>query len=119
MYGLIKTHKVANPARVFTSGCSTAMGKLSIFAKTVLFDLANYLPSCIRDTGHVLNTVDELNRSNLLSQSILVGFDIVNIFSSTDNNFGMKMVFEILKSRFNKFPPTVCNWSSWAVFNVQ
>ena len=25
MYGLIKTHKVGNPARLITSGCSTAM----------------------------------------------------------------------------------------------
>ena len=40
------------------------MEKLSIFVETVLFDLANDLPSRIRDTGYMLNIVDELNRSN-------------------------------------------------------
>ena len=82
------------------------MKKLSIFVETVLFDLANELPSRITDTGHILNIVDEINRSNLPPESILVGFDIVNMFPSIDNDFGLKMVFEILKSRVNKCPPT-------------
>ena len=56
------------------------MEKLSIFVKTVLFDLPNDLPSRIRDTGHILNIVDELNRSNLPSEFMLVGFDTVNMF---------------------------------------
>ena len=106
MYGLIKTHKAGNPAWMISSGCSTAMEKLSIFVETVLFDLANELPSRIRDTGHMLNIVDKLNRSNLPSGSILVGFDIVNIIPSIDNDFGLKTVFKILESRVNKFPPT-------------
>ena len=82
MHGLIKTHEVDNTARVITSGCSTATEKLSIFVETVLFDLANDLPSRIRDTRHMLNIVDELNRLNLACESILVGFDIVNMFPS-------------------------------------
>ena len=106
IYGLIKTHKVDNPASVMTSRCSTAMEKLSIFVETVLFDLANDLPSRIRDTKHMLNIVDELNISNLPSESILVGFDIFNMFPSIDNNFGLKTVFENYESRVNKFPPT-------------
>ena len=69
MYGLIKTHKVGNPARMITSGCSTAMEKLSILVETVLFDLANDSPSRIRDTGHMHNIVDELNRLNLPRES--------------------------------------------------
>ena len=69
MYGLIKTHKVGNPARMITSGCSTAMEKLSIFVETVLFDLANDSPPRIRDTGHMHNIVDELNRLNLPRES--------------------------------------------------
>ena len=36
MYGLIKTHKVNNPARVITSGCGTAIEFLSIFVKKYL-----------------------------------------------------------------------------------
>ena len=51
MYGLIKTYKVGNPARVITTGCSTAM-------ETVLFDLGNDLLSHLRDTTHMPNIVD-------------------------------------------------------------
>ena len=80
--------------------------KLSIFVETVSFDLANDLPSRIRDTGHTLNIVDELNRSNLPCESTLVGFDIVNMFPSVYNDVGLKTVFKILDSRVNKFPPT-------------
>ena len=82
------------------------MEKLSKFVETVLFDLANDLPSRRRDTGHMLNIVDELNRSNLPSESVLAGTDILNMFPSIDNNFGLKTVFEILESRVYKFPPT-------------
>ena len=80
--------------------------KLSIFVETVSFDLANDLPSRIRDTGHTLNIVDELNRSNLPCESTLVGFDIVNMLPSIYNDVGLKTVFKILDSRVNKFPPT-------------
>ena len=55
---------------------------------------------------NVLNFVDELDRSNLPSESIVVGFDIANIFPSINNNFEMKVVFEILESRVNTFALT-------------
>ena len=80
---------------MITSGSRTAMEKLSIFVETVFFYLANDLPSRIRDMGHMLNIIDELNRLNLPSESRLIGYDIVNMFPSTDNDFGWK--------RFSKF----------------
>ena len=60
MYSLIKTHESGNLARVITNGCSTAIEKLSIFIETILFDLANDLPSRIRDTEHMLNKLMNL-----------------------------------------------------------
>ena len=54
----------------------------------------------------MLNIVDELNRLNLPCESIVVAFDVVNMFSSIDNNFGLKTIFEILESCVNKFSPT-------------
>ena len=56
----------------------------------------------------MLNIVDELDISNLPSESILVGLSIYifNMFPSIDNNFGLKTVFENYESRVNKFPPT-------------
>ena len=78
MYGLIKTHELCNPVRVITSGCCTIMEKLSSSVETVLFHLANDLPSRIIDTGHMSNIVDELNRSTLQCESILIGYEHVS-----------------------------------------
>ena len=78
MYGLIKTHELCNPVRVITSGCCTTMEKLSSSIETVLFHFANDLPSRIIDTRHMSNIVDELNRSTLQSESILVGYEHVS-----------------------------------------
>ena len=88
MYGLIKTHKVGNPTRVITSECSTTIEKIIYICRNSFIWLANEFPSHIRDTGHILNIVDEFNRSNLPSESILFGFGIKNTFPSNDNNFG-------------------------------
>lgn len=106
MHGLIKIHKVGNPARLITSGCSTAVKRLFIFVETVLFDFDNDLLSGIRGNEDMLNITDELKRSNLPSESVLVAFIIVTMFARIDNNFGLKKVFEILESHVNMFPPT-------------
>ena len=108
MYGLIKTHKNNNPARIITSGCNTAIESLTIFVEKVLYDTASNLPSRIKDTGHMLDIIDEINNSNLPTNSILVGFDIVNMFPSIDNKSGLKSVHDILELRDSKFPPTSC-----------
>ena len=36
MYGMIKTHKQSNRARIITSGSGTVVGNLSIFAEKCL-----------------------------------------------------------------------------------
>ena len=82
MYGLIKTHKNNNPARIIMSGCNTAVESLSIFVEKVLYDIASKLSSRIKDTGHMVDIIDEINNSNLPANSILVGFDIVNMFQA-------------------------------------
>ena len=95
MYGLVKTHKNDNPLRIITSGCNTAIQSLSIFVEKVLYDIASNLPSRIKDTGHILDIIDEVNSSSLPTNSILVGFNIVNMFPSTDNKSGLKSEFMI------------------------
>ena len=94
------------------------MEKLYIFVETVLFYLADDLPSGMRNTGHMLNIVDKVNRLNLLSEFIQVGFDIVNMFPTIDNNIGLKTVFEIVGSHVNKFPQTQSVVEA-LVFNLQ
>ena len=38
------------------------------------------IPSRIKDTNHMLNIIDNLNSLDLPLSSILVSFDIINIF---------------------------------------
>ena len=61
MYGNVKTHKINNPKRVITSGCSTAVESLSVFVQKELYKLAENLPSQIKDTNNMSNTIDNLN----------------------------------------------------------
>ena len=63
MYVNIKTHKIYNPVRVVTSGCSTAVESLLIFAEKELYKLAGNLPSQIKDTNDMLNIIDNLNNN--------------------------------------------------------
>ena len=54
----------------------------------------------------MLGIIHETNNSFLPTNSILVGFDIVNMFPSIDNKSGLKSVHDILELRDSKFPPT-------------
>ena len=88
MYGNIKTHKTDNPARVITSGCNTPVEHLSIFVEKLLYGIASELTSRIKDTNHMLDVIDDLNNLNLHPESVLVSFDIINMFASIDNKMG-------------------------------
>ena len=108
MYGNIKTHRADNPARVITSGCNTAVEHLSIFVDKVLYGIANELPSRIKDTNHVLDIIDDFKNLNLHPESVLVSFDIINLFYSIDNKMGITIEIKLLSKRGCKNPPTQC-----------
>ena len=100
MYGLIKTHKENNPARVITSGCGTVVEFLSIFVENYLYKEINKIDSRIKDTP------DMLSRNIITKESVLVSFDVVTMFPSIDNVLGLEAVSEILQNRETDFPPT-------------
>ena len=55
----------------------------------------------------MLDIIDHLNNSTLyLKQSILVSFDIINIFSSIDNKMGINSVITFLDEKACKDPST-------------
>ena len=72
MYGLVKTHKVNNPVRVITSGCNTAIERLSIYIEHVLFELSEIMPSIIKDSNHLPDINDNMNSMFLPANAILV-----------------------------------------------
>ena len=108
MYGNINTHKINNPARVITSGCSAAIESLSIFLEKELYKLAENLPSRIKDTNGMLNIIDNLNNNCIPENSFLISFDAANMFPSIHNESGIKSVEHLLNTRSNLIPPTLC-----------
>ena len=109
MYGLVKTHKADNPVRVITSGCGTAVENLSIFVEKCLFPEVLKIESRVQDTSEMLNFIDFLNDSNILTENcMLVNFDIVNMFPSINNESGLQAVKNALEARAGQFPPTPC-----------
>ena len=75
MYGMVKTHKADNPVRVITSGCNTVDEKLSILVEKM---------------------IDDINKSVLSENCVLVSFDVVNMFPNIDNESGLLSVKEAL-----------------------
>ena len=108
VYGNVKTHKKNSPVRVITSGCHTAVENLSIFVENVFFELASESPSRIKGTCHLLDIIDDLNKSNLSSSTILVSFDVVNMFPNIDNNMRIASVRKYSDERECKDLHTDC-----------
>ena len=84
------------------------MEHLSIFIEKVIYGIASELLSRIKDTNHMLDIIDDLNNLNLHPESVLVSFDIINIFPSIDNKLGINSVIKLLNKRGCKSPPTQC-----------
>ena len=109
MYGLVKTHKENNPGRVVTSGCGTAIEFLSIFVEEYLYKEVHQINSTIKGTSKMLDIIDDIYNDNMITDSsILVSFDIINMFPCTDNISGLAAVSEILSNRESDFPPAEC-----------
>ena len=69
----------------------------------------NKINSRIKDTPDMLDIIDDINNSNMITgNSILVSFDILNIFPSIENISGLEGVSEILSNTGSDFPPAEC-----------
>ena len=110
MHGLVKTHKA--------SGCNTAVENLSIFVEKVLYKDVERIPSRIKDTSHMLDIIDNLKDSDLPENSVLVSFDVVNMFPPIDNESGIKAVKKVLNGRESKNPPTECILEALRLWNA-
>ena len=107
---MVKTHKNDNPICVITSGCNTAIEKLSILVEKTLYPIADNLPSKIKDTNKdtMLEIIDQLNEFNLTDNFVLVSFDAVNMFPSIDNRSGLESVKNILIANEFDMDSTQC-----------
>ena len=62
----------------------------------------------MKDTGQILDIIDEFNNHILLTNSIFVWFCIINMFPNNVSKYGLKSIHDILELRANTFPPI--NW---------
>ena len=81
---------------------------MSIFVEKVLYKEVERFQSRIKDTSRMLDIIDNLNDPDLPENSVLVSFDVVNMFPSIDNESGTKAVKKVLNDRGSKNPPTEC-----------
>ena len=108
-FGTIKTYKEGNPLRLITSCCGTAIENLSAFTEFYLKPLAQMLPSFVKDTTHLLQKIEDLNKTGPFPEgTLLVSWDVVSMFANIDNNLGIKAVTNALNLREIQVPSTEC-----------
>ena len=105
---LYKTHKPNDLVPLLTTGCSTAIENLLRFIEVVSAPLTNNIGTRITDTSHLLEISDELNLEMIPNNTILVYFDIVNMYPSIDNDKGIAAVRNAIETRASKPPLTGC-----------
>ena len=108
MYAWIQTHKENNPVRIIRSGYGTVIEYSSNFIEKYLYREVK-IDSMLKDTHDMSNVIDITDHSDILNKdSFLVSFDIVNIFPSISNIFGLEAVSEILENWEIDFPSAEC-----------
>ena len=86
---------------VITSGCNTVVEELSILVEKT-YPLADRFNSKIKDTNNMLEIIDDINKSMLSENCVLVSFDVVNMLPNIDNKSSVLSVKEALTdSNFN------------------
>ena len=81
---------------MISSGCNTAVEKLSILVEKTLYPIVDNLPFKIKDTNNILEIIDQLNEFTLTDNILLVCFNVVNMFPNIDNRSGLESVKNIL-----------------------
>ena len=105
---LYKTHKDNTPVRLLTTGCNTAIENLSRFLEVHSAPLTAHLPARIKDTGHLLELIEQINSNGLPDGLILVSFDVVNMFPNIDNERGLQTLEMAYNKRTTLKPSTEC-----------
>lgn len=73
MHGLVKTNKVDNLVTPTTNGCRTTAENLTIILQTVNF-LKSKIESRVQNTSEMLNFIDYLSHSNILTENCMSVF---------------------------------------------
>ena len=66
------------------------------------------MPSRIKDSNHLLDIIDNIDSMFLRANTILVTFDIVNMFPNTENKSRLDAVKSVLLKSPTNTPPVEC-----------
>ena len=89
---------------IITSRCGTAIEYLSIFAEKYSYKEVNKKDFAIKDAPDMLNIINMINDSDIIIEdSVLVSFDIANMFPSIDNFSDLEAVSDILENMETDF----------------
>ena len=80
--------------------------------------LTSNLPNIIKDKSHLLDLIDNINKSSLPDKLILVFFDIMNMFPNRGSEREMEALRSLLDSRSSKKTiKRMLNGGSWKLLN--
>ena len=94
--------------RLLTTGCNTAIENLSNFLEAMSAPFADKMKSRIKDRGQLLEIIDSMNSTGLPENTILVSFDVVNMFPNIDNERGISTLKTVFDQRTSRKPSTDC-----------
>ena len=93
-----KTHKSEILVILLTIGCNTAIENWSRFLKSICTPLTSNLSDISKDTSHLVDLIDDISKSSLPDNLILLSLDIVNMFANIDSEREMEAVRSLLDS---------------------
>ena len=88
------------------TGCNAAIKNLSRFIEINCVSLTNNIETRINDTEHLLQTIDNINE--LPNYTILVSYEIFNMFPNIDTIKGIEAIKLTLQSRPSWKPLADC-----------
>ena len=94
---LYKTPELNNPVCLLTGECNTAIACAL---------LTNNFEVRTRNTSYLLDIIDGLNSETIPNNTILVSFDIQNMYLSIDSDRGIAPGRNALETRANRAPST-------------
>ena len=104
-YGLPKIHKAFTtfpPLRPIVSNIKSCTRRISEFVDSFLKHQARHCSSYIKDTKHFLQKLEELKKSGIPKESILVTMDVASLYTNIDHDEGAEACFQKLECRQNK-----------------
>ena len=115
--GLIKCHKPPRPGgqhgiRLLLASCGTPTQPASKFLQMSIAHLFKHLPHKLKNTQALLGKIIDINESHpegLPDQAINLGCDVVNMFGSIDQEYGLQALEERLARHPNPdgLPPAL------------